>query len=127
MFGVIYGYKYHAIATTFANSNFNIANMGDDVIPSHSVVIGYAMQNGIVPLILIILILGSSLKYAFKSYRDTEPIFLVPLILFIMETLWNGLFSPISHFRLSLPLYMSFMFANYVIIAHRNGTHELNK
>lgn len=122
-----YGYKYHAIATTFANSNFNIANMGDDVIPSHSVVIGYAMQNGIVPLILIILILGSSLKYAFKSYRDTEPIFLVPLILFIMETLWNGLFSPISHFRLSLPLYMSFMFANYVIIAHRNGTHELNK
>ena len=122
-----YGYKYHAIATTFANSNFNIANIGDDAIPSHSVVIGYAMQNGIVPLILIILILGNSLKYAFKSYRDTEPIFLVPLILFIMETLWNGLFSPLSHFRLSLPLYMSFMFANYVIIAHRNGTRELNK
>jgi hypothetical protein len=109
-----YGYKYHMLQSTINNTSFNDKAIQDDVIPSHSVLIGYAMQNGVFALILIAMIVLLFFKMGFAEMLNRSNPFQLVVCYLLLEGLWNAIFSPISHFRLTLPLCMAFLFTNHL-------------
>lgn len=108
------GYKYHALQSVINSSDrdFDSNMVFNNVIPTHSVIVSYGAFNGIFALILILCILFEALSMGIKAIPHSE-IYALLLINFIIQLLWNALFSPTSHFRLSLPLYMAFMVIMY--------------
>lgn len=110
-------WKYHILASYMGNKDdFNFANTNHivDIIPSHSVIIGYAMQNGVFAFIAILLIILFVIRMALYSIKKNDY-YNYALMYFLIVLCWNGLFSPLSHFRLSLPLYMSFILVRYQV------------
>lgn len=94
-------------------------------IPVHSVLMGWGVYNGVLAFIAgikiviivlkkFILIVKSSL---YNNYR-------VPICYMFIAFMWNLLFSPSSHFRMFLPIYMAVIFSIYVDIATSKRTHH---
>lgn len=106
--------KYQALAHSLKNSDsvFRVEDL--NIIPSHSVLIGSGMQNGIIAFIFMGSILYFFIKKGFLSINKLDP-YIVVNISFIIAIIWNGLFSPQSHFRLTLPLYFSFLLVSYLV------------
>lgn len=104
---------YHAMVTELHHVPFR--RLKESVIPVHSVIVGWGTFNGIVAftcgvrLILSIIWQGiMSLKqreYTGKRYFNNPYAFCVAFSLF--SIVWNGVFSPVSHFRLTIPIYMA--------------------
>lgn len=113
-----YNYKYHMLVSTISNREYNTRTFKDDAIPAHSVIFGYAMQNGIAALVLITAIFIIFLRFGIKSFRLHDKFYLI-LATFTLEYLWNFVFSPVTHFRLQLPLFMGFFLAEYLYLKKR--------
>lgn len=108
------GYHYLSIVSAMHDKEFNIYALSTvDVIPTHSVLIGYGTFNGIIPFIILVLLMVKIFKYGFFCMRHISE-YKVILVSFIIQLFWNLLFSPLSHFRQTLPLYMSFIFVLYL-------------
>jgi len=90
-----------------------------DIIPSHSVLIGAGMQNGILAFLFMGSILIFFIRSGFKSINKKDP-YLILIISFIISIIWNGLFSPVSHFRLTLPLFFAFILSTSILIEKRH-------
>ncbi|MBP3727099.1 MAG: hypothetical protein J6I60_07805 [Bacteroidaceae bacterium] len=84
----------------------------EQVIPSHSVIIGYGMQNGIFAMLLVITLAVWIMRKGILLLRYGEEETLIVTFL-LAYFAWNVLFSPISHFRLDLPIVMSFILASW--------------
>jgi len=109
------GYHYHHIVSLFHDKEFSFdVFSGANVIPTHSVLIGYGTFNGILPFIILLLIMIRVFKQAFYSLRFSDSLQIVH-IFFITQLFWNLIFSPLSHFRQTLPLYMAFIFVTYMV------------
>lgn len=84
-------------------------------LPVHSVLIGWGVYNGIFTLLAGIKLFVFFLKTSYKTLIITS--FKNPLkyclSYSIIAFLWNILFSPPSHFRLSLPIYMAGILTTY--------------
>lgn len=111
------GNKYHKIQSTLGGEiierkDYNEDNLGSDLIPCHSVIIGYACNNGIFALVLIVMILFSCLKYGIRAWSSNKEYRLV-LVYLTIYLCWHVLFSPQTHFRQTLPLSMAFMLVCY--------------
>lgn len=104
--------KYQSLMIKFKKSNQSV--MGIGLIPSHSVLIGAGMQNGILAFIFMGSILILFLKNGIKSLNKNDP-YLIIIISFIISIIWIGLFSPVSHFRLTLPLFFAFLLVSKVV------------
>ena len=119
-------FKYNALAHTLKNSDRMFQVQDLNIIPSHSVLIGSGMQNGIFAFFFMAYILYFVLKRGFLSINKHDP-YIVLNIFFIISIIWNGLFSPQSHFRLTLPLYFSFLIVSYLINIKRKNFIEKKK
>jgi len=104
--------KYLALMMKMKDSESGESNL--DIIPSHSVLVGSGMQNGILAFLFMGYILFFFVKKGFISVNKTDP-YLIISISFIITTIWTGLFSPSSHFRLTLPLFFAFFVATSII------------
>jgi hypothetical protein len=85
-----------------------------DLVPSHSVLIGAGMSNGILAFFFMFCILYLFFKKGIQSVSKYDSYVLL-IIYFIIFTLWNGLFSPVSQFRITLPLPFAFLLASYIL------------
>lgn len=119
---------YHLLLMLHNESGNGRSNDDDYLINAHSVLVGAGTTNGIFAFIFMFLINGYILKIAFKSIDITNRSFFIS-VFFIIALLWNVLFSPQSHFRLTLPLYyatflylykMSQMNKNIACVNERN-------
>lgn len=84
------------------------------LIPSHSVVIGCGMMNGIFAFLAIVYIIFYFLKRGFISLGFCAPRYLLVLAYYEYNLLWNALFSPISHFRQTLPIAFAIILTLYL-------------
>lgn len=105
-------YKYHILMARARGDYFDKNKMGANVIPTHSVILGYGVNNGIFALVFIsIIILYFCYKGGSSLHRNNPYIYLV--IFSIVSLWWNGLFSPVSHFRYGFPAYFVYCFFSY--------------
>lgn len=120
-------FKYHKIMLAFQNKQFErFADSNEWLIPSHSVVFQSGVHNGVIAMVLMIMILMFFIKRGFKSF-DKRNVFLYATVFCLMQLIWNGLFSPLSHFRGMFPLYFtvclySYKYKNY-LLTNRNDSN----
>lgn len=74
------------------------------LIPSHSVIVGCGMMNGIFAFVAMLYIVFYFLKKGFLGLGSCERKYLLVLAYYEYNLLWNALFSPQSHFRQTLPI-----------------------
>lgn len=107
-------WKYHILGQTIGSKgeikNFDMVN----VIPSHSVLIGSGMQNGIFALLAMLSIFIFTIRRAVYSIKAMD-IYSLFLVGYLLDFCWISMFSPLSHFRLTLPLIMVFILVRFQI------------
>ncbi|MBP1641183.1 MAG: hypothetical protein H6Q17_2766 [Bacteroidetes bacterium] len=105
--------KYTALYTVFRNGDSGDTSNEMGIIPCHSVLVGVGMQNGIFAFLCMGAILLFFIKRGLLSFDKNDP-YLFLIVYFLMSIFWNGVFSPVSHFRLTLPLWFAFIFSSSV-------------
>lgn len=111
------GGRYHILQANISNTIYNVNAL--NVIPAHSVIIGAGMQNGILAFIFMVSIFVFFIKNGVKSINKKDP-FLIIILYLIIFLVWNGLFSPVSHFRLTMPLGFAFLLASSINMKYIN-------
>lgn len=84
------------------------------LIPSHSVLIGCGMMNGIFAFLSMFYIIYYFLKKGFISLGFCEQKYLLILSYYEYNLFWNALFSPQSHFRQTLPIAFAIILILYL-------------
>lgn len=110
------GGKYHLLQANLTNSIYRDPEL--NIIPAHSVIIGAGMQNGIFAFAFMVSIFIFFIKNGIKSIQKKDP-FLIIILYLIISLIWNGLFSPVSHFRLDMPLAFAFLLASGILNERR--------
>lgn len=90
------------------------SGLGTVWMPVHSVFLGWGVYNGLIAFLAGMRIVVKFSKMAFKSFWlvNRSP-YIYMLSYSIIAFLWNGLFSPPSHFRLTLPIFMACIYFCY--------------
>ena len=91
----------------------NIKNVDVSLIPTHSVLISAGTYNGIFAFLFMFSILYFFIKRGIQSVNQNDA-YLIIVVYCIFDILWNGLFSPASHFRLTLPLSFAILLTSYL-------------
>lgn len=115
--------KYHILQSKISNSTHNEANILNDEIPSHSVLIGSAMMNGIFALIIMLSIFIFTIKKALYILRNGD-IYITIIVIFFIDFIWTMCFSPQSAFRYITPIEMAFILCTYQTIKIKKKNHE---
>lgn len=82
-------------------------------IPSHSVIIGSGMMNGIFAFMAMGYILFFFIKRGWLSLGCNDRRYQLVLAYYWIVLIWDALFSPQSHFRLSMPIAFAIIFTMY--------------
>lgn len=106
--------KYLMMNHKLKGVDYKPLSKGVPLVPAHSVIIGAGVRNGVLAFVCMFLILFKFLKIGGKAISKNDP-YLMVIIYFIFQILWNGIFSPIGHFRASFPLYFSFLLMTYLL------------
>lgn len=113
-------YKYHKIQSKFLNEKFDKQRVDHHWIPTHSVILGAGVNNGIFAMLAISIIIFFFIYKGGKSLVPSNP-YLYLVIFCLMELIWNGLFSPTSHFRNSFPEYFVYCLFSYKLYEQRKN------
>ncbi len=80
------------------------------LIPSHSVLIGSGMMNGVFAFLSIGFIVFYFLKKGMQSFIRCDNRYKLVLVYYVMDLFWTTMFSPQSHFRLTMPVAFAIIF-----------------
>jgi hypothetical protein len=107
--------KYQTLLLLLHDSEDKIDTsvFADGIIPSHSVLIGSGMQNGIMAFLFMILILYFFIKTGANAIDKKDP-YLIIIVSFIFSLIWVGLFSAPPSFKNGLPLNFAMLLAFYI-------------
>ena len=111
--------KYRTLMASFRKDIPVVIAGSGRVIPSHSVLIGTGMYNGIFAFLFMFAILFFFIKTGFKTIDKKDP-YIMTVIYSILFIIWNGMFSPVPHFRYTLPLYFAIILTSYCVIKSKN-------
>ncbi len=106
-----YKYYYMGVLTKFGEVRDDFDTyLEDEVVPSHSVIVGAGVNYGILGIIIMFVIFSFFVKMGYTSYRTLigSPYFII-FIFFYFQMIWTMLFSPPGHLRQTLPLIFSFL------------------
>lgn len=92
-------YKYHKYISKELGEKFDINRTGHHWIPTHSVILGAGVNNGIFALFAICVIIFYFIYKGCKSLSYNNP-YLYLVIFCIMELLWNGFFFTYQSFQI---------------------------
>ena len=95
----------------------------DYYIPSLSVLIGSGMMNGVFAFLAMGCILFFFIKRGWLSLGCNDKKYQLVLTYYWIVLIWDALFSPQSHFRLSIPIAFAIIFTMY----HYKGVKESNE
>lgn len=122
------GYKYHTLYSKIRNDDEKFDRMtftGHDVIPTHSVIISMGTMNGILAFAFMLAIIYFFLKRGIRLILYSNDRYLIVISFFFFSLCWNSLFSPLSHFRGTLPLYMAFILVSYILYIRRDEERQI--
>lgn len=94
-------------------------------MPVHSVFMGWGVYNGILAFLAglrIVVFIVKKFIYIVKHSLYCN--YAVSVCFMFVAFMWNLLFSPPSHFRMFLPIYMAVMLSIYVDLRIQNNHHE---
>lgn len=97
--------EMHGMRLTVINSNYQV--------PAHSVLIAMGMKNGIMAFLVFGFILIFFLKKGVLALKKCDNRYALVLSYYIFSCFWNALFSPSSHFRLTLPISFAIILVLY--------------
>lgn len=118
------GFKYHLIAAHFAGTDREKHVLQEmNVIPSHSVILGYGVNEGIFAMLFVSIIIGFFILRGLSSCNIRNPLIYVVLYS-VMQLIWDGLFSPVSHFRLMFPIYFVCCLYSYKYMQWKRWKHS---
>lgn len=84
-------------------------------MPVHSVLMGWGVYNGVLAFVAGLRIIAFLIKkFIFVVRHSPNSRYSVTLCYMFVAFMWNVLFSPPSHFRLGLAVYMATIFAIYI-------------
>lgn len=106
------GMIYHYLQDELIDYDRGDKEFNNTRIPGHSVLFGMAMYNGVGSFLVLIFLFTFFIKRGAKCLLCRDNFQLI-YTWFLIMMIWHLLFSPISHFRLSLPLYMACIFSTY--------------
>ena len=86
------------------------------LIPSHSVLVGSGMMNGVFAFVTMAYILYFFIKRGVLSFIHCERKYKLVLVYYVFDLLWTAFFSPQSHFRLSMPIAFAIIFVIHASI-----------
>ena len=84
-----------------------------DLVPCHSILIGFGCYNGIFAFIFGALLILTFFYMGLHNIFVTRRYIIISTYFLIIYA-WHSLFSPQSNFRLTLPLYMAFFYVIFV-------------
>lgn len=87
------------------------------LIPSHSVLIGSGMMNGVFAFLSMGFIVFYFLKKGVQSFMRCDDRYKLVLVYYVINLLWTAMFSPQSHFRQSMPVAFAVIFIIYASAA----------
>lgn len=96
------------------------------LIPCHSMILGQAVNNGIFASLLLCIICFKIIFLGIKVLEKTNKYKLI-VIMFLLEILWDLLFSPLPHFRLLFPLKFAFILCLYNIFVNESNSFKYVK
>lgn len=97
--------EMHGIRLNVIDSNYQV--------PAHSVLIAMGMKNGIMAFLVLGFILIYFLKKGILAMKKCDSRYALVLSYFMFSCFWNALFSPSSHFRLTLPISFAIILVLY--------------
>lgn len=104
--------EYHYMLAEIQDRKLRVDRKKSYLVPTHSVIIGYAALNGIFAFACVLIIVLLTVYLGFKAI-DKKDVYLSALLFFMMSLFWNSMFSPITHFRLSLPIAIATIISLY--------------
>lgn len=96
-------YKYHKIQAKAQGAVVFVPQEYMRLIPAHSVVLQTGVHEGVFAMFMMICILYFFIKRGVLSLRK-NCIYNYLVVFCVMQLLWHGLFSPVSHFRNEFPI-----------------------
>ena len=96
------------------------------LIPSHSVLIGSGMMNGVFAFLTMFYTVFYFLKKGFISIGFCERKYLLVLSYYEYDLFWNVLFSPQSHFRQTLPIAFAIILILYLSYSQKKNQLYFN-
>lgn len=105
-------YKYHILISRSKGEIFDKSKVDYKVIPTHSVILGAGVNNGVFAMLFTFLIIFFFCKRGTISL-DKNNSYLYLTIYSILLLIWHGLFSPVSLMRYSFPNYFVYCLFSY--------------
>lgn len=96
----------HGELSTFTRSQVSYHFL----IPSHSVLIGSGMMNGVFAFLSMGVIVVYFLRKGVLSFIHCDDRYKLVLVNSVISLFWTALFSPQSHFRLTMPVAFAIIF-----------------
>lgn len=118
-------FKYHKIQSKVLGERFDKDRADHHWLPTHSVILGAGVNNGVFAIFAISAIIIFFIYKGRKSLTSDNP-YLYLVIFCIMELLWNGFFSPTSHFRNTFPEYFVYCLFSFKLYERRKNALKLN-
>ena len=122
------GMYYNTMLLEIQGARIDKRKLNIDVIPTHSVIVGYGVYNGVLAMLLSVLIIAFFIRCGVIALRR-QSIFSFVLTSSLIGLIWDSLFSPISSMRFQLVLYFACIYYIYKMmqypdLAYRYGYIE---
>ena len=108
--------KYYQILLMFHDEEMNLekAYSKDQLIPSHSILMGAWINCGIGGFVAVLLLFILLMKMGFHMIRNAQEVALYPVIvLMTIGLIWTFAFSPFQHLRFSVPATGAILLSTY--------------
>ena len=104
-------YYYRYLMMELNSKDYKVPNK-DFIIPSHSVLIGSGMKNGIFAFSCMLLIFFIVVKRSYFLLKFSNDYYYI-ICYYLLFFIWNMLFSPQSAFRYIIPLPIAFIYVSW--------------
>lgn len=116
--------KYYQILLMFHDEDFNVekAYSKEQLIPSHSILMGAWINCGIGGFLSVLLVFFFLMKMGFYLVRNGQSLALYPVIvLMTIGLIWTFAFSPFQHLRFSVPATGAIIMSAYYDFIHEEA------
>lgn len=111
------GLKFNALQSYLQGKRMDKRKFFSETIPTHSVIVGYAVYNGIFAVLLIVAIIWFFLRRGATTLR-AKNIFVFLLVSTLANMVWDTLFSPVSTVRFQFVLYFATLYYIYKVMQY---------
>lgn len=105
-------WQYNFLANYLQDARITRKKLQNTKIPTHSVLVGYGVANGVFAMLAVLAILFFFLRKGFVALRSKD-IHMFLMATCLMAVVWDSLFSPISTMRYLFAYYFAYMYYVY--------------